>query len=301
MKINVKKVSRDVKTSNFTQAVFNRLKQGKYPSQIAKEIGVSRFKLKYYTNILKKQGAITNLGKKKWRINVETLSLGTRPTTNLHALQIYIPILSGKINDFDWEVKEKLNNWTPKYKKLDILGGLTIKNNNNKSISLFAHTRDIKDLKEIDNLTINIVNWAYNLFRKSFNVILDIMAAEVKVLHIATEDKESEDMLKKGERFELDLNKKAEKILPKDKMDAKAWLDGSPFKFTAETNDKEWKRAYLDMPFGMQNSVQLLNYIAKNYASHVGVVEKLNKLLDEPKVKKHIKKKAFDLKQTKLI
>ena len=300
MKINVQKVGRDVQTSNFAQAVFNRLKQGKYPSQIAKEIGVSRFKLRYYTDILKKQGAITNLGKKKWKINVQTLSLGTRPRTNLHALQIYIPILSGKINDSDWEIKEKLNNWTPKYKKLDILGGLTIKNNNNKSISLFAHTRDIKDLKEIDELTINIRNWAYGLFKESFKVILDIMNAEVKTLHIATEDRESEDMIKKGERFELDLGKKAEKIFPKDKIKAKAWIDGSPFKFTAETNDKEWKRAYLNMPFNMQETREIAGYLMEFYKGHVGIVEKLNKILEEPKAKKHIKKKAFDSKQTTL-
>ncbi len=299
-KPKVKKTKRKVKTSNFLLAVFNRIKQGKIPSFIKKEMGISKQKLYYYTTLLKKQGIIGKHRNGDWYVKVKSFSLGTRQRTNLHALQIYIPILSGKINDSDWEIKEKLNNWTPKYKKLDILGGLTIKNNNNKSISLFAHTRDIKNLKEIDELTINIRNWAYGLFRESFKVILDIMNAEVKTLHIATEDKESEDMIKKGERFELDLGKKAEKILSKDKIDGKAWIDGSPFNFTAETNDKEWKRAYLNMPFNMQNSVHLLDYIAQNYASHVGIVEKLNKLLDEPKVKRHIKKKAFDSKQTTL-
>ena len=107
-------------------------------------------------------------------------------------------------------------------------------------------------------------------------------------------------MIKKGEKFELDLKKYAEKILPKDEIAAKAWIDGSPFKFTAETNDKEWKRAYLSMPFNIQNSLHSLNYIAKNYASHVNIVEKLDKLLDKPQVKRYIKKKVFDSKQTKL-
>ena len=55
-----------------------------------------------------------------------------RPTTNLHSLQITIPILKGKIKDSNWQLKNKLNNWIPKYKGLNILGGLTIRNNNNK-------------------------------------------------------------------------------------------------------------------------------------------------------------------------
>jgi len=54
------------------------------------------------------------------------------------------------------------------------------------------------------------------------------------------------------------------------------------------------------MPFAMRDTLQAVHYIAENYASHVGVVEKLNELLNEPKVKKEVKKKIFDSKQTKL-
>ena len=295
-----KKNMRDVKKRNFLQAIFNKVKQKKSPSFISKELKISRQKVYYYTTELKKQGYIQKLGKNNWRVLVKSFSLGTRPTTNLHALHINIPILSGKIIESDWEIREKLNNWTPRYKKLDILGGLTIKNNNNKSISLFAHSREISNLEEIDELSITIVKWANKLCREDFNVFLDIFNAKVKSIHIATEDKNGEEMIKKGEKFELDLKKYAEKILPKDEIAAKAWIDGSPFKFTAETNDKEWKRAYLSMPFNIQDSLHSLNYIAQNYASHVNIVEKLDKLLDKPQVKRYIKKKVFDSKQTKL-
>lgn len=300
----VKDSKRDSKRiGSFYLAIFNLIKQGKSPAFISKEYKIPKQNLYYYTKRLLKEKIIRKEGKgrnSKWFPLVKTFSLGTRPTTNLHALQINIPILSGEIKGSDWTIKEELRNWTPKYKKLDVLGGLTIKNNNNKSITLFAHTRDIKDLKEIDNLAYDIRLWALQTLRQEHNVILDISKAETKMLHIATEDQQSESMQKKGEKFELDLDKKAEKVFPKDKIDAKAWIDGSPFSFTAETNDKEWKRAYLNMPFTMQEVKQMAYYISKNYASHVKIVEKLNSLLDEPKVKSHIKKKIFDSKQTRL-
>lgn len=283
---------------SFYLAIFNFIKDGKSPSHISKELSISKQKVHYYTKILKDKGIIDKHKNGDWFCKVKDFSLGTRPSTNLHALQIHIPISTGSIGVQDWEIKEKLKNWTPTYKKFDFLGGLTIKNNNNKSISIFAHSRDLKNIKEVDELAINIRNWASGWFYKHFDVVLDIINAEVKSLHLATSDEDSKEMLGKGERFELDLDKKAEKVFPKDKIDGKAWLDGSPYQFTAETNDKEWKRAYLSMPFNMQKSLNAIGYIAENYASHVAIVEKLNKLLDEPKVKKHIKQMIGQTKLT---
>ncbi|MGA2130620.1 MAG: hypothetical protein ABSG05_03365 [Candidatus Pacearchaeota archaeon] len=278
-----KEVDKEVKVqkSSFYLFLFNRIKEGKTPSSISKEYQIPKQKLQYYLNQLKKGGFIEKVGYKSWKVKVKEFSLGTRPTTNLHALQINIPILSGEIKGSDWEVKEELRNWTPKYKTLDILGGLTIKNNNNKSISIFAHSRDLKELKEIDALSYDIVNFALEWFKRDFNVTLDLFNAEVKSLHIATQDKVSEDMQKQGDRFELDLQKKAEKVFPKDKIDGKAWIDGSPFTFTAETNDKEWKRAYLSMPFMMEEIAKATHYIALNYASHVKLVEKASKVMEK--------------------
>lgn len=287
------KINRSSKNNyGFYLAIFNFIKNGKSPSFISKTLQVSKQKIYYYTKILKSKGIIDKHSNGNWFVKVKTFSLGTRPKSNLHAFQIKIPISTGNIGIKDWEVKEELKNWTPTYKTFKDLGGITVKNNNNKSISLFIHTRDIKELNEIDDLGKDVVNWARETFWRDFQVKLDISKAETKVLHIATQDQTSEEMIKQGEKFELDLNKKAEKVFPKDKIDAKAWIDGSPFSFTAETNDKEWKRAYLNMPFTMKDSLNLLNYIAKNYASHVGIVEKLNNLLENKEVKKHIKERV---------
>jgi hypothetical protein len=301
VKIEEVKINRSSKNNyGFYLAIFNFIKNGKSPSFISKTLGVSKQKIHYYTNILKKNKIIDKHSNGNWFVKVKTFSLGTRPKSNLHAFQIYIPILEGKIDKSDWEIKEELKNWTPTYKTFKDFDGITIKNNNNKSITLFIHTREIKDLNEIDVLGKEVVNWALETFWRDFKVKLDKDRVETKMLHIATEDNQSEDMLKSGEKFELNLNKKAEKVFPKDKIDAKAWLDGSPFSFTAETNDKEWKREYLSMPFNISDLKNAVMYIAKNYDSHVGIVEKLNKLLDNSEVKRHIRIKVKEMKQTKL-
>lgn len=298
----------NVKKRNFYKAIFNMIKDGKTPSDISKILKTDRQKIYYYTNNLKKWKLIEKIGKgrgARWRVIVKEFSLGTRPSTftkpktNLHALQIKIPILSGKINDKGWKKGEKLKNWTPKYKTFKDLGGITLKNNNNRSVTLFLRERDIKDLKEVKELVYNSLNWANSYFKPK-NVTLDIFSAEVKNLDLATEDKDASSMRNKGERFKLDLDRKSEQILPKDNINANAWIDGSPFNFSAETNDLLWKKDYLSMPTRMKHSTQLLHYIAQNYASHVGVVEKLNNLLDKPKVKKKIVKEIEDNAQTKL-
>ncbi len=282
----------EVKKRDLYLTVFNLIKKGESPMNISKILNISKQNLQYYINYLKNNGYINKIGYGTWEVKkeVKTSSLGLRvekPTTNLHALQITIPILQGKIKDSDWQLKNKLNNWIPKYKGLNILGGLTIRNNNNKSITIFAKTRDIKDLNEVDNLSFKIRAYISQYMRLR-GVVLDVFNAKVTNLNLATKDEHAESMLRKGEKFELDLNKISEKVFPKDNINAKAWIDGSPFKFSAETNDKEWKREYLSMPFRIRDSINILilmvkdlNYVSKNYKSHVKLVEKASKVMDK--------------------
>lgn len=294
-------VKKDSKKNEFLLNIYSLIEQGFNPSQITKKLNISKQSLYYYTQILKNEGFISMRSKGVWEI-VKKISLGTsevkKPFTNLHALQINFPILEGIIKDEDWEIKERLNHWLPKYTSLEALGGLRIKNNNNKSITVWALPRNIKSLEEIDNLAHQIRDYVYIYFKTKHQVELDKYNCETKNLDIATEDKTSEGMLKKGEKFKVNFNKKAEKIFKNDKIDSSAWIDGSPFNFTAETNDKEWKREYLNMPFNIQKLMSGVMYIAENYKSHIGVVEKLNKILIKPEIKKHIKEVSSS--QTKI-
>jgi len=331
-KKEVQKISKRVQIC--TQ-VYVLLSKGISPSHINKDnkeensicsiLKIKKNNLSYYLSLLKELKLVSNPHQSIWKIEKELTeqevqnilqkevqnrgskksSLGLniyKPTTNLHALQIHFPILEGKIEDSDWTIKNRLKNWLPKYKGLNQLGGLEIRNNNNKSLTVWAKSRDIKTLEEIDNLAFKIRAYIYEYFKTKHNVILDVFNVETKNLDIATEDKQGEEsgMLRKGEKFTLNLNKKAEKIFPKDKIDGKAYLDGSPFKFTVETNDKEWKREYLSMPFNIKDLKSAVMYIAQNYASHVGVVEKLDKILEIPEVKKHIRKQVKNSRQTKI-
>jgi len=122
-------------------------------------------------------------------------------------------------------------------------------------------------------------------FFKKQGVTLDIFNCRVTNLNVATKDKEAEGMVRKGERIELDLNKKAEKIFKKDSIDAKAWIDNSPYPFSTETNDKEWKRAYLGMPFAILNMFKLMQIqtenttlFSKHLKSHTKAIIELRKL-----------------------
>lgn len=272
------------RSKNFYFTLFRALKDGLRPSEICKQNNVSKQALQYYLSTLKHEGYIRKIGYGTWEIlkefkgrskrEVKVFSLGSRPITNLHALQINIPILEGTIKDSDWKIKETLKHWLPKYTELKELGGLTLKNNNNKSVTIFAKSRNLTDLQEVDNLVFKIRAYIFEFFKTKHDVILDVMKAEVKNLNLATEDRPSESMIRKGEKFELNLNKKAEKILQPDKIDAKAWIDGSPFKFSAETNDKQWKRSYLRMPFNVEvltNSLPALEEYNANLKLHTAI------------------------------
>lgn len=279
---NIKDLSKEQK-----EVMDLLIKEYKTPKKIAIRRKTSLSAVYKIIKKLEKKKMIKKIDMGVWEEIQPQKSLGLRadkPSTNLHALNIKIPILKGEIKETDWELKNKLNNWLPKYKKLDILGGLTIRNNNNRSISIFAKSRDLKALDEVDNLSFKIRAYMSEYMRQR-GVVLDIFNAETKNLNLATHDKEAESMLRKGEKFELDLKKKAEKIFKKDKIDGKAWIDGSPFRFSAETNDKEWKRWYLGMPFMIRDMFMLqesmtekLVFMAENQKSHALAIKELSKL-----------------------
>ncbi len=272
---------RSTNKSDLYLIIYRLLREGKRPSQFAKDLFPNvknpLTRTNYYLSFFKQRGIIEKGGYGAWNIlkdlselelekevkerSIKKSSIGkriTKPSTNLHALEINFPILSGTLKDADWEIKNKLRNWLPKYKGLKDLGGLTIRNNNGKSLTIWAKSRNIESLEEVDNLAFKIKAFANEYFKSKHGVVLDVFNCETKNLNLATEDSESESMLRKGERFELDLKKPAERIFPKDSINAKAWIDGSPFAFSAETNDKEWKRAYLGMPFMVQGMAQSL-------------------------------------------
>lgn len=300
----MKQVKKEVKKikKEFLLNLISLIQNGLNPTQISNKLGITKQKLNYYIRELKQKDLIFKKGYGVWEVKkeqVKIFSLGTsdKPFTNLHAFQINFPILEGKIDDSEWQVKEKLNNWNPTYFTKEILGGITIKNNNNKSLTVWLKSRNLTNLNEVYDLAFKIRAYIYEYFKKQ-GVILDPFNCETKNLDLATEDKNSEGMLNKGEKFKLNLNKKSEKIFPKDNIDASAWLDGSPFSFTAETNDLEWKREYLRMPFSIRDlrkGLFLMEVYNKNLELHTKVQQenlKTNKALQ-----RFLKKSGIKIKE----
>ncbi len=285
-------VKKSKESKNLYLEIYDKFKEISYPSKIAREIGMTKQNLEYYLSFFKEEGIIECKGRAYWIVLKELThdeilellkeqskkdsSLGTRPKTDLHAFQMKFPILSGELKDSDWEIKEHLNNWIPKYKRIGAFGGLALKNNNNKSITIWVKSKQLKNLDKINILAYDVRNYLFEYFLNKHNVVLDINNCEIKNINLATEDSISEGIISSKEKFEIDLNKKSEKIFPKDNLDAKAWIDGSPFKFSAETNDKAWKRAYLMMPFlilGLSNSLPALEEYNQNLKLHIEVQE----------------------------
>ena len=302
-----KRTTKQLQTTNLKLSIYSLISEGRSPAAISHELSLRISTLQYHLNYLRRIKAIEKIGYGTWiptekyknikelqtflnRVEVE------KPTTNLHALQINFPILQGKIKDTDWEIKNRLKNWLPKYKGLTALGGMTIRNNNNKSLTIAAKSRDVRALEEVDRLANQIRLYIPEYFLKE-GVILDNVNCEVKNIHLATQDKHSESMKRQGEKYEVAFGRDAAKIFEKDKRQSKAWIDGSPFKFTAETNDKEWKKLYLTMPFNTENIVNLqlnfdskLNALTENIAlfaehmkSHVGAIQELKGMAKEIK------------------
>jgi hypothetical protein len=281
------------RSKNFYFIIYKKFREGSYPTKIAKELGITKQNLEYYLILFKNEQIVRKIGKGAWEVlkdltekDFETFlknqskkdsSLGVKenfPKMNLHRFQIRFPILEGEVRDSDWEIKEKLKNWIPKYKKLHNIGGLGLKNNNNKSITLWITPRNIRKIEEVNELAFKVKNFVFEYFVNKHNVILDIDNCETKDMHLAIEDSNLEGIHEKGENFELDLNKKAAKIFPKDNLNAKAWIDGSPYKHTVETNDKFWKECYLKMPFaimGLSNSMPAISEYNENIILHLEV------------------------------
>lgn len=244
--------------------VLKYLDQGLCPAQVAQKIGTSKQNLNRYIQKCKNKGFIKKIGYGVWEVSrqgkqevnkeVNTSALGTlqflKERTNLHALNITIPVLKGVVNlEGDGGYKQlPLDGWTPEYKKLSgILQGVTFKNNNNKSVSVQLWGRDIEKLNEVYGLVFKGLAYATSYFKEK-GVVLDPFNARVSSIHISTRAEDLDRVLNKGEKIEVLLNRKAERILPGDReREAKAWMDSSPYN-GVETDDLEYKRNYLMMP-----------------------------------------------------
>ena len=113
---------------------------------------------------------------------------------------------------------------------------IVLRNNNNKSISMFIHANNIKDPDCVDPLIHSCVNNVFAWF-KDKPIELDALHWKVLNTDIAREDDIAKDKLKKGDKILQKFEKSRKKITDRDPIQqSKAWLDTSPVP-SIETND----------------------------------------------------------------
>jgi predicted transcriptional regulator len=249
----------------------------KNPEKIADQLKVSMQNLNKYISRLKKLNYIKKLGYATWELTKEgkeflnflRIKQITKPSTlglldenlkvNLHALTITVPILSGKL-DFKEKGYEQgeLRGWIPQYLRISSPLGLTLKNNNNKSVTIYLWSREIPKTFDINSLVIKSLLFTHNKLKEEQNVTIDIMDSKVSTLHLSVKNEDLDLIFNKGEKFEVVLNRSVKKILPKDEdKPAKAWVDSTPY-LGIETNDIDYKENLIMMPERVNKLMEFL-------------------------------------------
>ena len=291
MKHSSKPIVNTKVNKNVYHAIVKHLADNKSVTDVALILGVPKQNLTRRIGKLKREGVIKNIGKGTWEVNeaqwlrfqskVNTRSIGTT-TANLHALHIKIPIVDGTVDLKGYE--SKLNNWNVQYKKIPAMK-LTLKNNNNRSLSVYVWSREVHRYNEIPNICHITVHQVCSMFKGTLN--LDYLGWEVKTLHLAMRDKELDQVFNKGTTLEVALGRSTEKITENDiTREAKAWTDNSPFR-GIETNDIAYYKNYLMMPENVANNTQTLSQVVNelipaiklletHMRSHTGAIKGIN-------------------------
>ena len=283
------------RSKNFYLNVYDLIKEGKRPSEILSVLNIPKQNLQYYLNYLKDNGFIKKIGYGTWEIikEMEEVKRSKRKSsiglkkTNLHALNINIPIQEGEVNLKELGgYEKKIKNWIPQYKRISSLG-ITLRNNNNRSISVFVWSREIFDYLAIPSLCHTVVHTVCSYF-KSKGVILDYFAWRVTTLHLMIRNEDLDKVLNKGLKIEVALNRDTEKVSKQDiTKEAKAWIDSTPYK-GIETNDVAYYKNYILMPENISkmaismndltnNLTPVMNNLAVNLKTHISVLKGIDK------------------------
>jgi len=186
---------------------------------------------------------------------------------DMHNIQLKIPILSGQIDlkKQGGKITKGFRNWIPEYLEIYQPIKMTVRNNNNKSLSVFLASGKIKGLSDIETIISNARVYLQTYF-KQHDVNLDFHNTQVIKTEIAREDDVAKDKLNKGDKILERFNKNRKKILPKDpNQQSQAWLDTSPDP-SIETNDIDYMYAYLRMPFNIEQSMKIISMQNNNLA-----------------------------------
>lgn len=212
---------------------------------------------------------------------------------DLHALNIKMPILSGKADFTELGGREikGFKNWSPQYLKKYQPIELSIRNNNNRSISIFIKSKKIKKLNEVYDIVAVAKMFVFNdLSRRFPDLKLDIVNSETQNINLAKHEKQAEERLKKGDVIKQFFDKDRRKILEKDpNQQSYAMVDTSPDP-SIETNDLDYIYSLIRMPFNIENTQKNLaeltfwtKELARDMNVHKPVLVKNQQTMEENK------------------
>lgn len=313
-----KKVSK----KDFYLPILSLLKKSTNLKEIQKTLSISKQDLNYYLRILKKKGLIERKGRGYYEIS-KIIPKDTNLPKEIRG------------HAFIWSVKlpKVIKNWENRIKILEkanipfkLIGLLK------KTPRIFVEGKKVwlgeKTLVIYEPHSFYGINAIESRKYAVFSLISCLQVLESKFdinlrPYTFKPSREHYGIIKND--LAIQCNKSGEKIHIKDDLEGEwLWIDDSLQLGELETggtrallrnvqvqrwwNDQKKHNFQVTPSFLMESINGLiqaqqmnndkLNYIAQNYASHVKIVEKLNRLLGEPKIRKHIKK--IDRFQTKL-
>ena len=307
---------KEVSPKSFYLPILSLLKQSTNLKEIQKNLSISKQDLNYYLKVLLKNGLIEKKGRGYYEI-----SKNTPKDTNLpreirgHAF-IWTIKLPKEIKNWDKRV-EILEKSNIPFKLIGLLKKTPRIVINNKKVWLGE-----KSLIIYEPHSFYGINAIESRKYAVLSLISCLQALESKFdinLHPYTfkPSREHYGIIKND--LAIQCNKKGEKIHIRDDLEGEwLWIDDSLELGELETGGtkallrniqvQRWWNDMKDTGFKLTPSFLMesinglikaqemnnnnLSYIAQNYASHVEIVEKLSKILSEPKARRYIKKKV---------
>jgi len=243
--------------------ILVRISQGMYPSQIARQLNMSKSHVNYFLKRLERCGYI----KREFRTNFVCYSLtekGNELLKNIrsskfslpvrekhvrtHTLTIKFPILKDN-PEAKFDSKVEINNWIKQYALVTFPIGITIEKTT-KHVVVYFHkfyTKQSNFLSDFFSWVLRGVYYVYYYLMKEKGIQIDIFSGEIIRQHIANESPEFNKRVERKKTVEVSLNRKAKAIYPANFV-AKAWIDRSLGNVEIETNDMVYEEKLLLMP-----------------------------------------------------
>lgn len=295
-----REVSRNTKKA--TPIIMELLSKRKYPAQIARELNISKSALSKRMKKMVRDGLIeekyrtsykgfelTDKGKtimSQSKVNLSSSSVRGKSSignnrVDIHHIQLKFPILR-EGRDLDWK-EWKLKNWTPKYKKVPILGASFTKTTNAMVVNIYS--KKVSNPNEIYRIVNIYTMLAMSYLKDSFDMEIDPIGMEVTAIEFQSKDPIAEEIVKKGHRPKISLGRMREKISPNDPdQEAFVWADNTPFA-GRETNDLVHEQRWGEMPETVHRiaseMIPLIEDFRDQWRSHKPMVQTATELNKE--------------------